>query len=187
MFIYFGTSKYGKTDHLPGMFYVETEFFHLYFVPIFPVQSYCVTDVLDSKYQLKIGISGKSTLIGFIRGIVGIVWSLLAVVFLVMLPSFIDQVNGRQQGDLSTAWIMGGVLAAGWIVFALTYLWSKPSPVRSIYLCKKLGISLDLLVDHYLNDPRVEQLMHQPQEDVADQLPDGSRLPQEITDGHQKG
>jgi hypothetical protein len=44
MFLIYGRRSYGKVSHVPGLFYVVTQFVHLYYLPLVPYQSYLVID-----------------------------------------------------------------------------------------------------------------------------------------------
>ena len=65
----FGTQFYGKVDRVPGLFYVVTRFGHLWFIPLFPVESYLILDLPGETGKRGKGIpmSGKSVLHGWLR------------------------------------------------------------------------------------------------------------------------
>jgi hypothetical protein len=45
MWIHFhGTRLYGEVDRVPGMFHVSTMFFHVYFLPLWPVGGYVIVE-----------------------------------------------------------------------------------------------------------------------------------------------
>ena len=44
MIFIFGVRLFGKVDVVPGRFYVATEFYHIQFVPIVPMQTYLVLE-----------------------------------------------------------------------------------------------------------------------------------------------
>jgi hypothetical protein len=77
-----GTSLYGKVDEVPGVCWVATQFFHLWFIPLVPMGSQAVFDQSGDGWQgAPIGLSGKSVLVTYARaalvllaigGIVGI-------------------------------------------------------------------------------------------------------------------
>jgi hypothetical protein len=65
----------GKVDRVPELFYVSTMFFHIDYVPLFPVSSYLVFEGTEQGEQFRgtqIKMSGKSVLAGFLRGWLGI-------------------------------------------------------------------------------------------------------------------
>ena len=64
----FGTHNYGKVDRIPGVGHVCTQFFHINFVPLFPVGSYFILEgVEDGDTGVSVPWSGKSILIGYLR------------------------------------------------------------------------------------------------------------------------
>lgn len=42
MIVIYGKAFYGKVDSVPGLFHVSTQFFHVYYIPLLPLQSYLV-------------------------------------------------------------------------------------------------------------------------------------------------
>ena len=44
MFYIFGMRMFGQTDRVPGVFHVATRFFHICFVPLYPVKSILVLE-----------------------------------------------------------------------------------------------------------------------------------------------
>ncbi|MBA4016653.1 MAG: hypothetical protein C0483_05645 [Pirellula sp.] len=66
-----GEQMYGKVDHVPGLFYVSTMFWHINFVPIIPLRSYVVLEAAAGNEQFQgkpIGWNAKSVLVGYLRG-----------------------------------------------------------------------------------------------------------------------
>jgi hypothetical protein len=148
-----GNSQYGKTDHLPGLFFVVTEFLHFNHLPIIPHASYCLLDAGGSKQGVKIPLSGKSMLLGYLRGFLCVVCALFTFIGACIL---ILDFKKLQFWEIAAS---GGLLLAGWVCFALTYLWQKPSPLRALELAKYLGVPLSTLAEHYVDDPRIEELV----------------------------
>jgi hypothetical protein len=61
----------GKVDRVPGFFYVSTKFFHVDYMPLFPMGSYLVFEGTERGEQFrgeKIRVSWKSVLTGLLRG-----------------------------------------------------------------------------------------------------------------------
>lgn len=164
MLIY-GSSNYGKTDHLPGLFYVVTEFAHLYFIPLVPAKSYCILDHGNGDQGVPIKMSGRSVLLAYLRGILAPVSVVASIAFIVMLYSFFQRGNG--QGGSEVLLITGIVVIVGWLLVFLSYRWNKPTPTRALELGKQVGIPMEVLVEHYINDPRVELLMNSPKDEPS--------------------
>jgi hypothetical protein len=64
-----GWKLYGKTQQVPGIFHVATEFFHVYYFPILPKQSYVVLDQTPGEFRgVPIELSWRSIVIAWLRG-----------------------------------------------------------------------------------------------------------------------
>ncbi len=72
--IVFGTRMYGRVDQMPEG-YIATHFFHIWFVPLFPIKSILVTDDSNDRNVrgIPMGWSGKSILAAYVRtaGVLG--------------------------------------------------------------------------------------------------------------------
>ncbi len=44
MFVVYGTRLYGRVDMIPGLCYVATRFFHIFWIPIIPLGSQIVVE-----------------------------------------------------------------------------------------------------------------------------------------------
>lgn len=66
--IVFGTRMYGQVDRMPEG-YVATQFFHIWFIPLFPIKSMLVTEDTggDGVRGISLGWSGKSILAAYFR------------------------------------------------------------------------------------------------------------------------
>ncbi len=68
MIIVWGTKLYGKVDEIEGVGYVATQFGHLFWIPLIPLNSFFVTR--DGRHEFEgtpIGLHGKSVLAGYGR------------------------------------------------------------------------------------------------------------------------
>jgi hypothetical protein len=63
MIIIFGDRFAGKTDHVPGLFYVTTRFGHLFWFPLFPLETFVFLDKPCCEHSVPIGLSFKSALL----------------------------------------------------------------------------------------------------------------------------
>ncbi len=69
MVIISGTRMAGKVDVVPRIGYVSTRFFHLYYVPLIPLQSYLVfSEEGDEINGVLLPFQPKSILVGWLRG-----------------------------------------------------------------------------------------------------------------------
>src|SRR4051812_21676800 len=61
--IIFGSNQFGKVDQIPGLFHVETTFFHIQYIPLIPFESHLVIEdtQTDGRFRdCRIPLSGKS-------------------------------------------------------------------------------------------------------------------------------
>jgi hypothetical protein len=78
LMIFFGTRLYGRTDRVPGAFFVATEFIHVMLIPVLPIGTWLVLDPMkrsglaEQEWQGKqLGLGLKSVVVGWSRGLVG--------------------------------------------------------------------------------------------------------------------
>ena len=66
----FGRKLYGVVDVVPGRFYVATAFYHFYYFPLLPVQSYVLYESSDPEeeyFGAPMELRWKSVLFGYLR------------------------------------------------------------------------------------------------------------------------
>ena len=134
MVIVWGTRLVGKTDVVPGMFYVTTSFGHINYLPLIPKESYVMLTVPGSEgHGVPLPTSWKSVLLAWAR-------------ILLFLPCviatgaaggmFID----RTPGWLNAMAIAGAMWAAFWFI-----MWSKycnhASARRAYELAEHIGLN----------------------------------------------
>src|SRR5262249_10119139 len=143
MFAIFGTRNFGKVDHVPGLFYLSTEFFHVNFVPLVPTGTHLVIDGSESGdgfRGVKIGMSGKSIFFTYLRAAC-VVGSILAFIF-----GFIDVANG--QTSTGVALIAAGIVAT--VLMILSYKLARPSPERALRLAQEAGIAPEVVAQFFV-------------------------------------
>jgi hypothetical protein len=103
IFIY-GKRMLGKCDRIPGMCHVATQFYHIDYLPLIPVQSWVVISSNGNQFRgFKIPLSGKSVLLAWARtltffaAVATVIWALVLLV------------GGRSTID---EWIFPAILAA---------------------------------------------------------------------------
>jgi hypothetical protein len=153
MIVIWGQRLYGKTDEVPGLFYVRTRFFHVYYVPLIPLQTFVVLAGSETDRGFKgkpVSMSFKSVLFGWLRGacVVGAIGGLIAAVVNAC------QLAGPEAEDALVWLIFSAVLAAGcgfgnWLSTRL----QRASYERALQLGEELGIPLDLLEEHLGGQP----------------------------------
>jgi hypothetical protein len=134
MIIFTGTQFYGKVDRVPGLCYVVTRFFHVWFIPLIPLQSYLTLEMGASR--LPIPLSGKSVFAGWMR------IPCMVVLVLSSLPALVGLLDFQRNPDAKDVLLVGGslVLISG-ALFGLSHVWSKASPRRAVQLGAHLGIA----------------------------------------------
>lgn len=68
--IIFGTRSFGVTDTVPGLFHVETRFFHVNCMPLWPMRSYLV--IAGRQGGVHIPLSGRSIMVAWLRFLGGL-------------------------------------------------------------------------------------------------------------------
>jgi hypothetical protein len=169
MIYIFGTRCYGKCDKVPNLFYVATQFFHINFVPLFPVRSYLILAGSESGGQfrgMQIGMSARSVLYGYLRAgsivgmIVGLIWL------------FVAGATSVKRGSPETMAALGIpaiVLIASVFVLVLTYALSHASIRRARDLADQIGMPSHM-IDQALNGESFDERTR-PSADVTNKLP----------------
>lgn len=68
MIVVWGSKLYGKVDEIAGLGYVATQFGHLFWIPLIPMNSYFVTDKTQHRFEgVQLGLCWKSVLVGYAR------------------------------------------------------------------------------------------------------------------------
>ncbi len=70
MILIYGQALYGKVDKVPGLFHIGTQFFHLYYIPLWPLGSYLVPAEAEDELQVQgmpLPLCLKSVLAGWVR------------------------------------------------------------------------------------------------------------------------
>ncbi len=114
-----GERLYGYVDRVPGLGYVATQFFHFNFVPIFPMGSYAVPEVVTAPLVTprRIPLNLKSVLVGYFRGWVGLA---TIVLFAVCGIQSLEAILDAKPGDALAALAIGvGVVAYAAVWWAM--------------------------------------------------------------------
>src|SRR5262245_51791459 len=117
MIIIWGTRLAGKCDVVPNLFYVRSQYFHVWYIPLIPLKSYLIMHGSENNGGFKgrqISMSGKSVLFGWLRT-GAVVGGLISVVMMVL--SVLDYSRHHEMESLAGA-MLGVVVLGGCI---LTY------------------------------------------------------------------
>jgi hypothetical protein len=156
MLIIWGQRLYGKVDEVPGLFYVRTRFFHIYYIPLFPLQTFIVLAGSETGNGFKgkaTSMSFKSVLFGWLRGgcVVGAIAGLIGAIINAC------QLGGADAEDALVGLIASAVLA---VVCVFGYWLStrlvRASYERALQLAEELGIPLDMIEEHFGGQPLSE-------------------------------
>ena len=140
MIVIYGWKTYGKVDRVPNLFYVCTQFFHVYWVPLIPLRSYVVLEGSEhngSFQGVRTALSLRSILAGWWRAFLAllIVFGLVGGIGLA-----VQAVEGRRAltaFQVVFPWLLflGGV-AAYW----LSKRFSRAGLGRARELATQLGL-----------------------------------------------
>ena len=139
MIVVYGTRLYGRIHTVPGLFYLATNFFHLFWVPVLPLGTHIVVEEAKDGWRgVPFGLKGKSVLAGYLRGplIIGGLISLLVHITMCFSTA------RPPAGELALRIVFLGI-APLLIGLATFVLWQRPSEAEFLEICAKLGIDPD--------------------------------------------
>jgi hypothetical protein len=134
-FFFHGTELLGKTDRVPGLMYVATQFDHLNLFPLFPKQTYVVVEGTEKEtgfHGVAIRRSWKSLFLAYVRGVC---WLLILGYSFVFAVEIIRS-NEPHWGYLLIPAVAVVPLAASYTRFAY-----RASPQRALWLAAQIGIN----------------------------------------------
>lgn len=145
--IHAGSGLYGKVDHVPGLFHVATEFFHINWVPLVPLRSHLIVEAgqsTPSKTGVRVPLSWKSVLVAWGR------LGLLGVGCLVPILLLLAELGSRRpHASLARSALWLTLHGLSWVVFALSYRWTRARPERALELARSLGIPPETVARYY--------------------------------------
>jgi hypothetical protein len=150
MIIIWGSKLYGKTDEVPGLFHVATQFGHLDYLPLIPMGSHLIFEESDDGWRgVPIGFSFKSFLLTWTRtaaliGMIGMV-----VASFVTIPDAWQLGNTREV--MSTLGITLSICSVWWYL-CFGKACRRASYDKAVHLAEKhqLGEQALILIDlHY--------------------------------------
>lgn len=123
--IAFGSRLYGRIYRTRNGLYIATKFFHLFWLPVFPVESYVVTKTSLTEFTgIAIPLNRMSIVVAYIRGLlaVGTFTFIIGVDYL-----FEYSANERLTSDMLIARVWSGIGAICTLVLILSYWHPKIS------------------------------------------------------------
>ena len=130
----FGTRLFGQADRVPGLFCVRTKFFHVNFIPLFPLASYLVFEEKGSEgrgIELK-KLRWNSVLLAWVRTPLWIAGAVGAVIGLVE--------GIGVQHDWQTAAPVLGIALVACAAWYASYRLSAASFERASELARTAGL-----------------------------------------------
>ena len=138
-----GTRRFGKVDHLPGLFYVVTSFHHLWFFPVMPVESYIIVAGTGGRRGLPIALSPKSVLVAWLRGALYVMTFFTTGGAVLGACEYFSSPKPKFSAEeLLYLAVVAVMLFCG---LCLTYTCSGPGHARARRLAALLGISEGLI------------------------------------------
>jgi hypothetical protein len=150
MFIIYGQKHYGKVDHVPGLFYVVTEFLHVWYVPLIPVKSQLVVDGSEdgSGFKgLRIPMNFKSVFMAWYRA---------ALVLMVFAGLAVGCAEASRPGFVVNALFVPAVMVIGGIFLYWLSSSSRASYDRALALGEQAGLPAEYIEKSFA--PREPQL-----------------------------
>jgi hypothetical protein len=141
--IVFGQQMYGKVDTVPGLCYVVTRFFHIWFIPLIPLGSYIL--IAGTDRGIPISPSVKSILIAWLRAalIAG-----LAIAGFFVIWSAVELANGEKLALRGLSYCT--ILAISFVFcYWLTLYFTRASYRRALSLADQLGFPAELVHERF--------------------------------------
>ena len=154
--IIFGTRLFGKCDQVGNLFHVRTRFFHVWFVPLIPVQSFIVLTGSEHYGGFKgvpTPMSLKSVLLGWLRGavIVGMIFLAFSAVSLGLAFA-----NEQDPAALVGAIFCAALVGGGILLFWLSVRFAGAGYHRALDLADQLGLPHDVVEQVYAGGTAAE-------------------------------
>lgn len=141
MIIIYGTRAYGRTDSVPGLFYVSTMFFYLYWIPLIPYRSVVMIDDGGDR-GVSVGLSLKSVLFGYLRTAALIAMVVCGIGAILSVTSLFGDPKYRSVHVRGLA-ITAAVTVGAFAIYKATRMRAldRPSYGRAMQLADALGLT----------------------------------------------
>jgi hypothetical protein len=131
MFFIFGHRLFGKVDQVPGVLHVATQFYHVNYLPLYPVKSYIIRE--EDGLGVPIPLNYRSMLMAWARfGLLG-----MAVIFAV--ATILAAIRGSEHVFLFGAYCLPA--AAAWTLLSKHPTCCAATYDRAAYWASRAGIS----------------------------------------------
>lgn len=133
MIFIFGTRLFGRVDAVPGRFHVATEFYHVQFLPIVPMQSWLITRQEGGSWEgVKIPLCRKSVTVAWVRGVAAI------TAFVAGLWALFEA-GGKTDGEWQVPAALGLVAAAAFVATKVSRAITHATCDRACELARLAG------------------------------------------------
>jgi hypothetical protein len=164
MILIWGQRNYGQVDKVGDFCYVATQFGHLWFIPLIPIQTWIVIAGSESGNcfrGVQIPMSGKSILIAWLRAASIIAMPILLILSLV---ATVGAFEARPTTSLFEALVKWSLLAASIVALVLSYKMSHAGIPRAMQLADHLGVPRLAMLKVVQPDRTEEELATQTEE-----------------------
>jgi uncharacterized membrane protein YuzA (DUF378 family) len=168
MFITFGTRFYGKVANVNGQ-WVETKFFSVMFLPIFPLMSFYVT---GSEYNKRRGFDIAMHKTSVIAAYSRLIFFILSgwMLFLAYV-SFTNYFGGSKSSAIIYV-ILGLAFAAAWVYFCFYY---GKATLADMETRNKVGsVTGFYALPHWFDYPQLRNMLKSFQLDYKQKFPDSN-------------
>ncbi|WP_207422647.1 hypothetical protein [Desertivirga brevis] len=136
MRIVFGTAFYGKIASLSRQ-WIETKFFHVWFIPLFPISSILVTSKeFNSRGGIELPLSRKSVCATYMRlvTLLFVLWYAAQVTGIFSLYYY----STREEAQVAYLWLCGKTLLSIAACIYLFFFFGKTTPEEAL-IREKVG------------------------------------------------
>jgi hypothetical protein len=138
------------TRRVANLFCVQTEFFHVYYLPLVPLRTYLVIANANNGSDVQrvpLSMCGKSVLIA---------WARTAVVLALLVSTIAGIICFFEQPFSKTALLWTAVFFGSMVAYWLSCRFTVASYERAVELGERLGIARSVIAEMYLAFPNPE-------------------------------
>jgi hypothetical protein len=141
MIIIWGEQLYGKVDKVPKLFSVQTEFFHLWYLPLVPLRSYILV-AGGERQGVRTRMSWKSVLVAWVRAALIIAFLITGLVAIEGINHWLsNKPHASAWSVLNPLGMMGGFV----IFYALSHRFAHARYERALELAAQLGLGPEVV------------------------------------------
>jgi hypothetical protein len=134
--IVFGSRLYGRTDEVPGVFFVATEFFQLYYVPLLPLHTYVVLEETGTSWR---GVALRY----FSRKSILLAWLRIACMVTAITSAVLLLITDQAWEKITAGGLLAGCLSAIYIL-SWSRLFRYANLARAMRVARQVGLESTL-------------------------------------------